>query len=252
MLDAAPPSGHSDSEVCRSCHPDEFARQSKSEHARALALASAGSPGHWAFGAGIKATTYVSQITPDQYLEHGLTYYAATKSMALTPGHTSSEGLRYRTFDPGASILRCFRCHSTGTLLLEAALSVQPPEAGVHCESCHGPGAAHVESQGAKGTIRNPGNLFGGLPTLTGEERQLGITYSWSCAPRRHPHRARLKAEFKCGRITSSKSHSRIPGWSSSSLDRNSLRKGWDHRRHFHSQWRDNVCPAASLFVLNP
>lgn len=161
MLDAAPSSEYSGSEACGACHPDEFARQSKSEHARALALALPGSSGQWAFGAGTKATTYVSQIAPDQYLEHGLTYYAATKSMALTPGHTTSEGLRYRTFDPGASILRCFRCHSTGTLLLDAALSVQPSELGVHCESCHGPGTAHVKSQGAKGTIRNPGNLDG-------------------------------------------------------------------------------------------
>lgn len=82
MLDAAPAGEFSGSEVCRSCHPDEFARQSRSEHARALALPPAGSPGHWAFGAGTKATTYVSQVAPDQYLEHGLTYYAATKSMA--------------------------------------------------------------------------------------------------------------------------------------------------------------------------
>src|ERR1700758_3046267 len=86
MLDAAPAGDYSGSEACRSCHPDEFARQSKSEHARALALAPPGSPGHWAFGAGAKATTYVSQLTPDQYLEHGLTYYTATKSTALTPG----------------------------------------------------------------------------------------------------------------------------------------------------------------------
>jgi tetratricopeptide (TPR) repeat protein len=166
LLDAAPPGEYSGSEACRSCHPGEFARQSKSEHARALALAPPGSPGHWAFGAGTKAKTYVSQVTPDQYLEHGMTYYTATKSMALTPGHTNSEGLRYRTFDPVASILRCFRCHSTGALRLDATLSVQPSELGVHCESCHGPGAAHVKSQGAgksqvAGTIRNPGKLNG-------------------------------------------------------------------------------------------
>src|SRR5580700_4065814 len=133
-LDAAPVGEYSGSEACRSCHPGEFARQSKSEHARALALAPPGSPGHWAFGAGAKATTYVSQLTPDQYLEHGLTYYTATKSTALTPGHTNSEGMRYRTFDPVASILRCFRCHSTGTVGVDAALSVQPSELGVHCE----------------------------------------------------------------------------------------------------------------------
>ncbi len=81
--------------------------------------------------------------------------------MALTPGHANSEGLRCRTFDPVTSILRCFQCHSTGALRLDAALKAQPSELGVHCESCHGPGAAHVKSQGAKGTIRNPGKLNG-------------------------------------------------------------------------------------------
>src|SRR5580700_11447549 len=134
LLCSSAPAQYVGSQACRPCHPHQFEEQSKSEHARALALAPPGSPGHWAFGAGMKATTYVSQVTPDQYLEHGSTYYAATKSMALTPGHTNSEGLRYRTFDPVASILRCFRCHSTGTLRVDAALSVQPSELGVHCE----------------------------------------------------------------------------------------------------------------------
>jgi hypothetical protein len=130
-LDAEPFGDYSGSEACRTCHPDEFARQSQSGHARALALAPPGSPGHWAFGAGTKATTYVSQVEQDQYIEHGLTYFAATKSMGLTPGHTNADGLRYRTFDPVASILRCFRCHSTGTLGTDTALSVQPAEFGV-------------------------------------------------------------------------------------------------------------------------
>src|SRR5262249_8862311 len=78
------------SEACRACHPSQFTSQSKTGHARALAVAPPGSPGHWAFGAGAKAITYVSQAPPDSYREHGLSYYASTKEMAPTPGHPNA------------------------------------------------------------------------------------------------------------------------------------------------------------------
>src|SRR5579872_7141230 len=77
------------SQACRSCHPHQFQEQSSSEHARALALAPSGSPGQWAFGAGVKAITYVSQSSTEWYVEHGSTYYSATKSMGFTPGHSN-------------------------------------------------------------------------------------------------------------------------------------------------------------------
>ena len=144
------------SEACRSCHPAKFETQSKTGHAHALALAPAGSPGHWAFGAGEKAITYVSQIDEDWYVEHGLSYYPAKKAMGLTPGHNNSEGRRYRTFEAVATTLRCFRCHSTGVPSLGSGGTIQPFELGVRCESCHGLGSAHVKSAG---TIRNPGKL---------------------------------------------------------------------------------------------
>jgi tetratricopeptide (TPR) repeat protein len=88
-----------------------------------------------------------------------LSYYTATKSMGLTPGHDTSEDVRYRTFDPEATVLRCFRCHSTGPVSLGANYSIQPSEPGVHCESCHGPGGEHVNSGGRPGTIINPKRL---------------------------------------------------------------------------------------------
>lgn len=143
---------------CRACHPAQFDTQSTTGHARALALAPAGKPAHWAFGAGEKATTYVSQVDSEWYVEHGLTYYAATKSMALTPGHSNDAGLRYRTFDPEGSVMRCFRCHSTGALKLEDKYEIQPSETGVRCESCHGPGADHADAPD-RAAIRNPKKL---------------------------------------------------------------------------------------------
>ncbi|MBI3682344.1 MAG: hypothetical protein HY235_18350 [Acidobacteria bacterium] len=104
-------------------------------------------PGEWAFGAGAQAVTFVSPLDEDHYLEHGLSWYAASKSMALTPGHRRPDGERYRTFDPGAAILRCFQCHSTGPPRLSGGFRIEPFEAGVQCEACHGPGAAHASSQ---------------------------------------------------------------------------------------------------------
>jgi tetratricopeptide (TPR) repeat protein len=151
------------SAACRTCHTARFESQSKSEHAHALRPAQPTDPGpgsdaQWAFGAGLKATTWVSQTGEETIAEHGLTYYTATKSLAITPGHATSADLAYRTFDPFATALRCFRCHSTGPVRLEANFQVQPSEPGVHCEACHGPGRAHAESGGA-GAIQTPKRL---------------------------------------------------------------------------------------------
>src|ERR1700730_4682940 len=114
LLASVLPAQYVGSQACRACHGAKFASQSKTGHARALALASPGSPGHWAFGAGEKAITYISQDDPDYYIEHGLSYYAATKSMGPTPGHSGGADLRFRTFESAATTLRCFWCHSTG------------------------------------------------------------------------------------------------------------------------------------------
>ena len=157
------------SDACRACHAAKFESQSKTGHARALAAAKPGSPiagipvpestAQWAFGAGEKATTWVSQTGEETIAEHGLSYFAATKSLDLTPGHANSNDLVYRTFDPVGTALRCFRCHSTGPVTLKAGYQVQPSEPGVRCEACHGPGSAHVSSGGAPGTIQNPKRL---------------------------------------------------------------------------------------------
>jgi tetratricopeptide (TPR) repeat protein/Zn finger protein HypA/HybF involved in hydrogenase expression len=153
-------SGYIGSATCGACHASRFESQSKTAHARALRPAKPTDPGpgshaQWAFGAGSKAITWVSQTGEDTIAEHGLSYYAATKMLARTPGHTSSADLVYRTFDPVATVLRCFRCHSTGPIATTANFRVQPSEPGVHCESCHGPGRTHAES-GGSGPIQNP------------------------------------------------------------------------------------------------
>jgi tetratricopeptide (TPR) repeat protein len=146
-------------QVCSGCHPQQGTGQAQTGHAHALAPAPKGAIGQWAFGAGSKAVTYVSQLDPDTYIEHGLSYYPERKTLGITPGHSNSEDRRYRTFEPAATTLRCFRCHSTGALKLGSAREIQVAEPGVHCESCHGPGKKHVEQAGAAEAIFNPKRL---------------------------------------------------------------------------------------------
>ncbi len=144
------------SKACQKCHADKFALQSKSEHAHALGP---GQKAQWAFGAGDKAITFVDQTGEDTIAERGLSYYAATKSMGITPGHADASDIVYQTFDSQATALRCFRCHSTGPVTLAADYKVTPSELGIRCESCHGPGAAHIQHPGAPGSIQNPKRL---------------------------------------------------------------------------------------------
>jgi hypothetical protein len=161
------PGQYAGSKVCVTCHNQQSSQHVKSGHARSLSRASEhplksewrANPGEWAFGAGDQAVTFVSPADEDHYIEHGLTYYAASRSLKITPGHKNDAGERYRTFDPDASILRCFQCHSTGPLKLSAGFRIEPSEMGVQCESCHGPAAAHAASQKP---IINPGKLTAG------------------------------------------------------------------------------------------
>jgi hypothetical protein len=69
------------SEACRPCHAARVELQSATDHARALVKAVPGSPGQWAFGAGAKAVTGVSQLDRDTWVEHGRSYFTATQSM---------------------------------------------------------------------------------------------------------------------------------------------------------------------------
>ena len=183
------------STACQQCHPEKFEQQSRSAHARALSSAPKGSVGQWAFGAGEKAITYVSRTGEDWYVEHGLSYYASTQKLGPTPGHKDAADLPYPALAPGASIVRCFRCHSTGPLRFSAGFAIEPAENGVHCEACHGPGAGHVKAGGSAATIGNPKRLnavelsqFCGVchrrPPEAGEVNDgriaVGLKFDWS------------------------------------------------------------------------
>lgn len=131
---------------------------SASPHAHALAPSPPGRPGEWAFGAGVKAITYVGR-TSGGYLELGRSYYASTHAFGVTPGHANGADLPYPALAAGASLARCLRCHSTGPLRLGEGLSLEPAENGIGCEACHGPGARHIAAGGDPRTIGNPARL---------------------------------------------------------------------------------------------
>ena len=148
------------SQVCKGCHPTQFAGQSESGHAQALrrtsdhplsgAFTSRSSwqrtanyafefstgqegisvtafdnekrqtmalPVEWAFGAGNHAVTFASHVTRDVYIEHSFSYYPASRSFDLTPGHRHVQpaslplamGVLHKIVEPGgggAALLR--------------------------------------------------------------------------------------------------------------------------------------------------
>lgn len=167
-------------EACRGCHPAQASLHQLSGHARALALGE--DRGDWAFGSGTHAITWVIRTGPGEYVEKGESWFQATGKLGLTPGHSNTAGVKYRVFDPGAQILRCFSCHSTGVPQVNAQGRIEPAEAGVNCEACHGPGQAHVAAGGAKYKIDNPGQYRAAqrVEQCGACHRQPGTATNWA------------------------------------------------------------------------
>jgi hypothetical protein len=155
---AAGPGDFAGAESCRPCHAAEFASQSSTAHAHALAPSVPPQRGDWAFGAGLQAITFVTRVDRDSYREDGLSWYRALNGDAVTPGQHDAKGVVFRTFDPGARILSCFACHTTGPVTVNDARDVVPHERGIRCEVCHGPAAAHVHDP-AHNRLRTPAQL---------------------------------------------------------------------------------------------
>ena len=200
--------------ACQKCHPAEFADQEQSAHSSALAPSTPQQPGEWAFGAGRQATTFVKRQDADNYLELGETWYRQTKGFGLTPGHQNKEGVLYRTFDPSAAILRCFSCHSTGPVELDATEAIVPHELGVRCEACHGPAAAHagdpVTNRMRDPTKLTPNDLNGlcgechRMPAIAGDSTDL--QNPWNA--RHQPLMLAASACFRTGKLSCVTCHS--------------------------------------------
>lgn len=175
-LAAISASDYAGAAACGKCHEAQLRAQSATAHARALSPATPPQPAEWAFGAGAQAITFVRRLDSEHYLEEGQSWYRALDGYARTPGHANPGGMRERIFDPSATILRCFACHSTGPLQIRADRAIVPAELGVRCETCHGPAAAHAREP-ARIRPRNPGSLpVGELNRLCGECHRIPNT----------------------------------------------------------------------------
>ncbi len=100
----------------------------------------------YAFGQGKAGQTYVYALD-GQFYETRVSYYAKLHALDVTVGAaTQPEDLRAAAGRPLVSndARDCFGCHTTGARL-GGALQLDHYESGVQCESCHGPGAAHID-----------------------------------------------------------------------------------------------------------
>ena len=80
-------------------------------------------------------------------LESPITWYESRQSWGMSPGYDQP---RHMGFGRGAGI-RCVACHVGRAETVDRALDrVAIHELAIGCESCHGPGAAHVKRRGAE------------------------------------------------------------------------------------------------------
>jgi Cytochrome c554 and c-prime len=101
----------------------------------------------WAFGLGTKGQTYV-YTRGGLYYESRMSFYQSLQGLDLTTGHSNTtphnlEDAMGRALD-ASSVTHCFGCHTTASTTL-AGFDPTRLTMGVACESCHGPGAEHVE-----------------------------------------------------------------------------------------------------------
>src|SRR5262245_45580868 len=89
---AAAAPGYAGAAACGTCHRAQFAAQTASAHARALAPSKPPQPGLWAFGAGVQAITFVSRLNAETYVELDETWYRRLDGIGRTPGHATPGG----------------------------------------------------------------------------------------------------------------------------------------------------------------
>jgi hypothetical protein len=118
-------------------------------------------PIDYAVGSGKHATTFVTiaRGEPSGALEHRLTYFAHSRSLALTPGQhelSKSGQSPYGYVLTPRQIQDCINCHSTRTAAERPGdLDMSTMIPNVSCERCHGPGRSHVQKARAGATAED-------------------------------------------------------------------------------------------------
>lgn len=131
------------------------------------ASTTAQTPVTWAFGSGQYGQTYMLEKN-GSYIEARLSYFTSLHGVNITPGQSEEkpqgvDEAQGHKLDQKAT-RQCFACHTTEAVTGKVLDSAQAT-AGVTCEACHGPGAAHVSAMKAgkyeqgSTTILNPQSL---------------------------------------------------------------------------------------------
>ena len=97
-----------------------------------------------AFGAGHGGITFCTVDSPVKFTKLRISYFPVEKMWRVTPGMETRSNQVAGDTVAGDAIIGCVKCHSV-TLPPNSAV----PEnrfMGVGCESCHGPGSAHIEA----------------------------------------------------------------------------------------------------------
>ena len=165
--------------ACAECHQSQYLSQSHSRHAQTLLPMSqarlgrlapptgpvAGSglvllkhddrfgmgaaahpnfvlPLGYALGSGKTGMTYVSVVEGGQVAEMRVSYFPHRKRWYVTPGDEHLAAGALARVLPSDDIGTCFHCHA----VMAPHTTLVPPSRffGVGCESCHGPGSAHI------------------------------------------------------------------------------------------------------------
>lgn len=103
-----------------------------------------GAPVQYALGSGRSAITFIGEFGPQRMTEFRMTYLPTSHTWSITPGQESLTDLNLGAVHDMGMVTRCMNCHSVKT----QPESGEPPSGfmGVGCESCHGPGRAHVDA----------------------------------------------------------------------------------------------------------
>ena len=97
-----------------------------------------------AFGSGKQGVTYAHILDDSTLFEMRYSYFSTAKKWYVTPGHEGNlaDKLALGMETKGAIPRVCIQCHAV--TLPEKSVEIEPKFMGVGCESCHGPGSAHI------------------------------------------------------------------------------------------------------------
>ena len=165
--------------ACAECHRAQYLSQSHSRHAKTLLVMSRSALGRlapptgpvvgsglvvashadrfgmgfaahpesiqsldYALGSGKTGMTYVSLVEGKSVAEWRMSYFPHSGKWYTTPGDANLDPRAMARVLPPADARTCFRCHA----VMASSETVVPAKRffGVGCESCHGPGGAHV------------------------------------------------------------------------------------------------------------